>query len=55
MTNEPEALSERDEIEALLPWYVMGTLDLNSARAGRALCESASGDPSPSRVCASGE
>ena len=30
MTNEPEALSERDEIEALLPWYVMGTLDLNS-------------------------
>ena len=30
MTNEPEALSERDEIEALLPWYVMGTLDLDS-------------------------
>jgi hypothetical protein len=23
----PEALSERDEIEALLPWYVTGRLD----------------------------
>ena len=28
MTNEhPETLSERDEIEALLPWYVSGRLD----------------------------
>jgi hypothetical protein len=27
---KPENLSERDEIEALLPWYVSGTLDAKS-------------------------
>ena len=30
MNEQPDELSERDEIEALLPWYVSGKLDAHS-------------------------